>query len=181
MCSGCTNTACGPPCSTTSEGGDLSPVGPFGRRIRRLRKGGVEVRLPDIEREFLRSLAPEMRELLESPEDPAVARLFPVAYPDDEQRQAEYRLLAGGELLDSHIAALATLEASADAERLDEEQAHAWMRALNEVRLVLGTRLDVTEEGDERPSDPGDPRIPAFAAYDYLSSLQGELVEALLG
>jgi hypothetical protein len=146
-----------------------------------LRKGGVELRIPDDEREFLRSLAPQMREMFEDPDDPAVARLFPVAYPDDEGRQAEYRLLAGGELLDSHLEALASLEASADAERLDEEQAHAWMRALNEVRLVLGTRLDVTEEGDERPTDPDDPRIPAFAAYDYLSMLQGELVEALLG
>ncbi|MGH9226356.1 MAG: DUF2017 family protein [Acidimicrobiales bacterium] len=159
----------------------MSPVRPFGRRIRRLRKGGVELRLPEDERELLRSLAPQMREMFEDTEDPAVARLFPVAYPDDEERQKEYRLLAGGELLDSHLAALAALESSADAERLDDEQAHAWMRALNEVRLVLGTRLDVTEEGDERPTDGDDPRVPAFAAYDYLSSLQGELVEALLG
>ena len=159
----------------------MSPLGPFGRRVRRLRKGGVELRIPEAEREFLRSLAPQMREMLEDTEDPAVARLFPVAYPEDEERQSEYRLLAGGELLDSHLAALAALEASADAERLDEEQANAWMRALNDVRLVLGTRLDVTEEGDERPTDLDDPRVPAFAAYDYLSMLQGELVEALLG
>jgi hypothetical protein len=149
------------------------------RRVRRVRKGGVELRLSESERDFLRSLAPQMRELLEAPEDPAVARLFPKAYPEDDQRQAEYALLAGGELLDSHLAALATLESTADAERLNAEQAEAWMRALNEVRLVLGTRLDVTEEGNERPTDPDDPRAAVFAAYDYLSMLQGELIDAL--
>jgi len=159
----------------------MSALGPFGRRVKRSRKGGIEVRLPEHEREFLQSLAPEMRELLQSPEDPAVSRLFPEAYPEDPERQAFYRLLAGGELLESHLAALQTLEESAEAEVLDEDQAYAWMRAINEVRLVLGTRLDVTEEGTERPADRTDPRIPAFAAYDYLSSLQGELVEALAG
>lgn len=149
------------------------------RRIRRLRKGGIELRIPESERAFLRSLAPEMRELFGTPDDPAVARLFPDPYPDDEQRREEYRLLAHTELMESHLAALEVLEASADAERLSEEQADAWMRALNEVRLVLGTRLDVTEEGYERPLDADDPRFPVFAAYDYLSLLQGELVEAL--
>ncbi len=149
------------------------------KRVRRLRRGGIELRLPAPEREFLRSLAPQMREALETPDDPAVARLFPKAYPEDEERQAEYRLLAGSELLESHLAALATLEESADAERLDDDQAQAWIRALNEVRLVLGTRLEVTEEGAERPTDADDPRIAVFAAYDYLSMLQGELVDAL--
>jgi hypothetical protein len=158
----------------------VSPLG-FGRRIKRSRKGGIDVRLPDDEREFLRTLGPEMREALDTSDDVAVGRLFPDAYPDDPERQAEYRLLAHTELMDSHLAALATLEESVDATHLDEEQAHAWMRAINEVRLVLGVRLDVSEEGAERPTSLDDPRAPAFAAYDYLSLLQGELVEALAG
>jgi hypothetical protein len=160
----------------------VSPFGALGRRIKRSRKGGVEIRLPRQEREFLRSLAPQMREILDDgPDDVAVGRLFPDAYEDDEQRKTEYRLLAHVDLMDSHLSALAVLEATADADRLDEEQAHAWARALNDVRLVLGVRLDVTEEGDERPTDADDPRVPAFAAYDYLSMLQGELIEALTG
>ncbi|MFP5318807.1 MAG: DUF2017 family protein [Acidimicrobiia bacterium] len=159
----------------------MSPLRPLGRRIKRSRRGGVELRLPEEEREFLRTLAPDMRELLGTPDDPAVGRLFPPAYPDDQERQAAYRLLAGSELMDSHLAALEALEAAADAERLDEDQAHAWMRALNEVRLVLGTRLDVTEEGTERPRSRDDPRLAAFAAYDYLSALQDELIDALSG
>ena len=154
---------------------------PLGRRIKRSRKGGVDVRLPPDEREFLRTLAPEMREALGGGDDLAVGRLFPDAYPDHPDREAEYRLLAHTELMDSHLAALATLEESVDAGHLDEEQAHAWMRAINEVRLVLGVRLDVSEEGTERPKSVDDPRVPAFAAYDYLSLLQGELVEALGG
>jgi len=156
-------------------------VSPLGRRIKRSRKGGIDVRLPEDEREFLRSLAPQMREAFGASDDVAVGRLFPDAYPDDPDRQTEYRLLAHTELLDSHLAALATLEESVDAQHLDQEHADAWMRAINEVRLVLGVRLDVSEEGFERPTDRADPRLPAFAAYDYLSMLQGELVEALTG
>ncbi|MEA2933265.1 MAG: hypothetical protein QOI56_2050 [Actinomycetota bacterium] len=148
------------------------------RAVRRSRKGFYEIRLPESERVLLRSLAPQMRELLSS-DDPVLERLFPVAYPMDEDRETEYRLLVRDELRSSHEAALAALEESADAERLDEEQLQAWMRAVNEVRLVLGTRLDVTEEGDERPTEPDDPREAAFAVYDYLTWLQGTIVEAL--
>ena len=119
-----------------------------------------------------------MRELVSS-DDPSLSRLFPVAYPDDEDRQTEYRLLVHDELRSSHLDALAALEEHAGAERLEEPQLLAWMRALNEVRLVLGTRLDVTEEGDERPLDDTDPRWEAFAVYDYLTHLQAEIVEAL--
>jgi Domain of unknown function (DUF2017) len=149
-----------------------------GRPIRRHRKGYYEIRLPPTDREFLRTLAQEMRELV-SGEDPSLSRLFPVAYPDDEDRQTEYRLLVHDELRSSHLEALAALEEHAGAERLDEGQLMAWMRALNEVRLVLGTRLDVSEEGDERPVDDTDPRWEAFAVYDYLTHLQAEIVEAL--
>ena len=160
----------------------------IGRRVRRLRRGGFEVRLPSDERALLRSLGPELRELLvrqasagQTGDDAAVDRLFPVAYPTDEDRQTEYRLLVHDELLSSHLGALAVLEETADADRLDEDQLTAWMRAVNDVRLVLGTRLEITEDGDERPTAPDDPRTPAFAVYDYLTYLQGEIIDALSG
>ena len=54
-----------------------------------------------------------------------------------------------------------------------------WLRALNQLRLLLGTRLDVTEEGDERPMSDDDPRAATFALYDYLAFLQDQLVDAL--
>ena len=157
------------------------------RRVKRARSGdGFELRISAEERDLLRSVGPQLREVLvrdaagaQQGEDSAVARLFPVAYPDDEDRQTEYRLLVHDELLASHLGALAVLEETADADHLAEDQLLAWMRALNDIRLVLGTRLDVTEEGDERPSSPRDPRMSAFAVYDYLTYLQGEIIDAL--
>jgi hypothetical protein len=158
------------------------------RRVKRSRDGTFDLRIPPDERELLRSVGPQLREVLvrqataiQHGDDPAVDRLFPVAYPDDEDRQAEFRLLAHDELLSSHLGALAVLEETADADRLNEDQLQSWMRALNHVRLVLGTRLDVTEEGDERPRSGRDPRAGAFAVYDYLTYLQGEIVDALSG
>ncbi len=136
------------------------------------------------ERELLASIAPQVRRLLQdadTQDDVAVSRLFPVAYSEetDAERETEYRLLAQDELRTSHDNALAVLESSAQADRLDEDQANAWMRALNSIRLVLGTRLGVTEEGDERPDDRDDPRMAAFAVYDFLTALLAELVDAL--
>ncbi len=150
-----------------------------GKAVKRTRSGEYEIRLSAEERDLLRDVVPRMQEVLTDEADPVLERLFPVAYPEDEGRQAEYALLVRGELLDSHLAALTTLQETVDAERLDEERLLAWMRALNEVRLVLGVRLEVTEEGDERPSDPSDPRAAAFAVYDYLTWLQGEVIDAL--
>ena len=147
--------------------------------MRRTRSGDYELRLSEEEREVLRGLVPRMREVLADDADPVLERLFPVAYPEDEARQTEYRLLAQSELVDSHLAALATLEETVDAQRIDEEKLLAWMRALNEVRLVLGVRLQVSEEGEERPSSSDDPRAPAFGIYDYLTWLQGEIIDAL--
>jgi len=156
------------------------------RRVRRHRNGTFELRIPAEERDLLRSVGPQLREVLvrqataiEAGADPAVDRLFPEAYPDDPERQTEYRLLAHDSLMESHLGALAVLEETADADRLTEDQLMAWMRAVNNVRLVLGTRLEVTEEGDERPRSPRDPRAGAFAVYDYLTYLQGDIIEAL--
>ena len=60
---------------------------------------------------------------------------------------------------------------------LDEDQINAWMGAVNDLRLVLGTRLDVTEDMDDIELD--DPRAGAFAVYHYLTHLLAEIVDAL--
>ena len=155
-------------------------------RVRRRGDGTFALSIPAEERELLRSVGPQLREVIvrqataiEAGADPAVDRLFPEAYPDDEERQAEFRLLAHDSLLESHLGALAVLEETADADELTEDQLLAWMRAVNNVRLVLGTRLEVTEEGRERPRSRRDPRAGAFAVYDYLTYLQGDILEAL--
>jgi Domain of unknown function (DUF2017) len=151
----------------------------FTRRIRRTRQGDFELRLPPEEREVLRSLPGQMREALElGNNDPAVARLNPSACLDDSEVDAEYQQLMGDDLSRGRLQALDVFEKSIDEQRLDEDQAAAWMRAINDVRLLLGTRLDVTEDPNERQVAADDPRASAFALYDYLSMLTQELVEA---
>ncbi len=130
----------------------------------------------------MRSLPGQLRELLGS-DDPALYRLTPPAYdkPDDLELEDEYRRLMGDDLLERHKAALDVMETTVDRERLTEDEVHAWLGALNDLRLVLGTRLDVTEDLDVGSIPPQDPRQPAFALYHYLTWLQDEAVSALTG
>ena len=167
-----------PPDDESAEDIHGSPLA-FGHRIHRTPEGDYRVRLSDHEREFLRSLPTELREALRRPLDPAVGRLFPPAHPDDPARAAEYADLVGGELLAGHIRSLEVLEATVDAERLDEEQIAAWMGAVNDVRLIMGTALDVDEELDLESVSPDDPLAPSYAAYAYLGMLMEELVMAV--
>ena len=146
--------------------------------IQRDPSGEIRLRLSRDERRLLSSLPSELRALLGT-DDPALRRLRPPAYPDDPARDAEYRELVGEDLDRQRRNALAVLEATADADTLDEEQATAWLAALNDLRLVLGTRLDVTEELYETGIPERDPRAPAFAVYLYLGWLEEQLVSAL--
>jgi hypothetical protein len=148
------------------------------KRVTRTRKGEYVLRLPPDERAVLRELPGQLRQLLGS-DDPSLHRLFPPAYTDDVDHEAEYQKYMGEDLLESHARALTVMEETIDAERLDEEQLTGWLAALNDLRLVLGTRLDVSEEMYEEAMDPADPRAPAFALYSYLGWLQEQVVEAL--
>ena len=148
-------------------------------RIQRLRGGGVRLRLPPDERALLRELPRQLRTLLdEAPDDPSLERLFPPAY-DDAEDEAEYRRMMGAELLDGRRRALRVLEESLDAERLTAEQAESWLTALNDLRLVLGTRLGVTDDTLLDGLRPHHPNAAGLALYAYLSWLQEQLVEAL--
>jgi hypothetical protein len=153
----------------------------LGRRIKRTRSGEYQVRLPPDERDILRDLPSQLRQVLASG-DPSLRRLFPPAYnaPEQAELESEYRRLMGEDLMASHERALTLMEETVDAERLDGEQLNAWAAALNELRLVLGTRLDVTEDMYEQEMDPADERAPAFALYTYLGWLQEQVVEALV-
>ena len=146
--------------------------------MERTADGGLELRLSREERTLLAGLAAELRSLLEGESgDPSLRRLFPPAYDDDEDDA--YRDLMGGELLAGRREALELLAGTAERERLSAEEADAWLRALNDLRLVLGTRLDVQENTLLDDVSSNDPRAPALAAYGYLSWLQERLVAAL--
>jgi hypothetical protein len=143
--------------------------------------GGVELRLSREERSLLAGVVAELRALLEgAPGDPSLRRLFPPAY-DEAEDESAYRDLMGGELLEGRLAALELVAQTLERERLSADEADAWLRALNDLRLVLGTRLDVREDtfADELRRD--DPRAPALAIYAYLSWMQEQLIEALSG
>lgn len=150
------------------------------RRIKRLRSGRYQVRLSPEERMVLKSLPGQLRELLDDPDrDPSLARLFPPAYADDVVRDAEYQVLKGDELVARRQTALEVVERTVDAEELTEEELTAWMGVVNDIRLVLGTQLDVSEE--MAAIDEDDPRAPAFALYGYLSWLLEQIVDAMSG
>jgi len=65
--------------------------------------------------------------------------------------------------------------------RLDPEEAQAWLRVLNDLRLALGTRLELTEDDHDRfrGLDENDPRYPMIVTYDWLTQLQDGLVHCL--
>jgi uncharacterized protein DUF2017 len=139
---------------------------------------GVRLDLPDDEREVLRQVAAELRELIEeAPDEPGLRRLFPRAHEDDSLEEA-YRDLTRDQLVSGRDRALRTVQETADNTLLTPEEADAWLRGLNDARLVLGTRLDVTEDFDWEAVDVTHPQAQELALYAYLSWLQEQLVEA---
>jgi hypothetical protein len=141
--------------------------------------GGVRLQLSQEERALLVGLTAELGALLEgTPDDPSLRRLFPPAY-DDEADESAYRELTADSLLHGRREALELLAQTADRAQLSPDEADAWLRALNDLRLVLGTRLDVQEDTFASEPDLSDPRGHALAVYGYLSWLQEQLVAAL--
>lgn len=153
-------------------------------RIRSDGKGGFDLRLPADERELLRDLPARLASALdelgaedEIPEP--LRRLFPIAHPRNPNAQANFDSVSRAELLEHHRDALACLERTADASHVSAEEMEGWLAGLNDLRLVLGSSLGVTEEMDE--PDPNGPRYADWLCYHYLSYLAGEVVEVLTG
>jgi hypothetical protein len=151
----------------------------FGRRVRRTGPDRFALKLPDDERAILRNVVPQLQELLGGDlADPALRRLFPTAYADDPEKDREYHALVRDELADRRRASIELVLATVDARELTEEQLTAWMHAVNDLRLVLGTRLDVSEDTDPEP-DPADPEAALVVLYGYLGYLLDSIVTAL--
>lgn len=154
------------------------------RRVKRERRGTFELRIPEQEREVLRALPGQLRSLIEDGdpiEDPALRRLYPAAHLDDPAATAEFDRLVRDDLTAQRISAIETMTRTLDAVRVSEAELLAWLAAINDLRLVLGVRLAVTEES-EAEDFAGDPeREGSFALYGYLSYLLEEIVQALSG
>ena len=175
--------------------------------FRRARKGSLTVTFGVDEHRVLQHLLGEMIQLLEddvdeddddplaqavgigtateTPEDPALARLFPDGYVDDPEASADFRRYTEPGLRSTKRAALQTALATLGDEphriELTPEQADAWLSALNDSRLVLGERLGVVEELEDLITAlaDDDPRLALFWVYDRLTFLQESLVQAL--
>ncbi|MFJ2741598.1 DUF2017 domain-containing protein [Streptomyces sp. NPDC087440] len=140
----------------------------------------------------------------EAPADPALARLFPEAYvdprsePDDEARaaSAEFRRFTENDLRtrkrEDALSVVRNLDALASAAgdgepgvvlKLTPEESRRWLGTLNDLRLTIASRLDITEEdeGEELYRLPDeDPRKPMVMAYLWLGGMQETLVETLM-
>lgn len=151
-------------------------------RIKRTGSGVFKVNLADGEREVLRGLLPQLRDLLTAPPeglDDRTRRLFPTAYADDPELDAEYQRFMRDELITSRLAAIEQVEASLDARELTEAELLGWMQSVNAVRLVLGTMLDVSEDDQLDHLSEDDPDVHHYALYGYLSGLLDEMVSVL--
>ncbi len=143
----------------------------------------------------------------EPPTDPVLRRLFPDAYGDpggtpraaeaEEQRahSAEFRRYTENDLRagkrENALAVIRTLDALSSASageggavlKLSPEESRQWLSALNDLRLAIGSRLEITDEDDSEllfrlPDE--DPRKPMVMAYLWLGGLQETLVSTLM-
>ncbi|MEU8521454.1 DUF2017 domain-containing protein [Streptomyces sp. NBC_01216] len=188
-------------------------------RFEALAGGGAAVTLDEVEVSILRSLAVQLMELIgpgdepvegedplaalfaegpsEPPSDPALKRLFPDAYGDEDEElraaAADFRRFTENDLRtrkrEDALAVVRCLDALPPAGeggavlKLTADECRAWLGALNDLRLTIGTRLEVTDEdggeGLYRLPD-SDPRKPMVMAYLWLGALQESLVETLM-
>jgi hypothetical protein len=156
------------------------------------RVGGdrVRVRLGHDEVAILRGLPDQLRTVLgEGQDEPVNRRLFPPAYLDvaNIEHDTEYHRLMHDDLVKEKLANLDlvtdTLSRGSTSVRrwtveLTGEEAAAWLGVLNDLRLALGVRLDITEDYDGDVDDT-DPNAPAFRLLSYLGWLEEQLLDAL--
>ncbi|MEU3858542.1 DUF2017 domain-containing protein [Streptomyces sp. NPDC028722] len=142
----------------------------------------------------------------EPPADPVLRRLFPDAYTDPEQapaspadaeerqaHSAEFRRFTENDLRagkrESALTVIRTLDALAPVDEggavleLSPQESRQWLGALNDLRLAIGARLEITDEDDtdllyRLPEE--DPRKPMVLAYLWLGGLQETLVTTLM-
>lgn len=188
--------------------------------FQRRRGGGVVATFSGFEADLLRSLASQLVELLRNevaapskgddpleelldfsgpttePDDPVLARLFPTAYPHDEEAAGEFRRFTEGTLRDNKaqgaVSIIETLEEAGLPVELDQDGlvidveldragGMTWLKSFTDIRLALATRLGV-EDGDEDywlglPDD--DPRAHVYDIYQWVGYMQETLVDAV--
>ena len=175
-----------------------------GMRFTRSPGDGVRSDVEPVEAHVLRQLAEELLELVTPaeqsddplaalvglsggdvapPDDPVLQRLLPDAYRDDDGAAADFRRYTDSDLRATKRAhatvVLETLPAEGGVLELDRDQADAWLGALNDMRLALGTSLGVTEETDVDDLPEDSPARPALEVYGWLGWLQESLLSCV--
>jgi len=152
-------------------------------------KGWYDVRLTSDVAEAFRGVASDILDELKDTTDPGLRRLFPPAYKDDPQREEEFEVMTRDDLLIRKRNAAEAVVKSIDkgkskkgtwSGRIDEELAQAWLAVMNDARLIIGTRLDVTEDMEPEALPPAHADAPQYNLYLVLGALQWALVEALM-
>ncbi|GAA1443003.1 DUF2017 domain-containing protein [Leifsonia poae] len=162
------------------------------KAFRRERDGSVSAVLEPEEVELLVQLATESAALADAARagaglqaDPALIRLLPDAYPGDPAASAEFRRFTADGLAERKatnarvvVETLASAGAGRIEVRLDTAASTSWLRAITDIRLVIGARLGIVQDGDE--GDVHDTESALMrAAYDWLAWVQESLVNAL--
>jgi hypothetical protein len=151
--------------------------------------GSVDARLSETEVGAVRQVAATLLGELDDTADPGLRRLFPPAYEKEPELEAEFASFTRDELLERKRNGAKAVMESIDSgktkrgswsARLDEETVQMWLGLLNDARLILGTRLNVTDDETHEPLPPDDPEAPTHNLYVYLSALEWSLVETLM-
>lgn len=157
-------------------------------RAFRARGGALVARFDPAEAGIVGLLLDQLEQLLAADtddvgDDPVLARLLPDGHRGDPRLAADYRELTESALrsgkADDLARVRATLPPGGGQVRLDQEQAEAWLRTMNDLRLALGTRLEITED-TEPPEELTREEDHQLAVYYWLTAVQGSLVDALM-
>ena len=150
--------------------------------IERVRDGFM-INIGDDERQLVTRLLNELSQLLMGESgDPRLIRMFPPAYhlADDAEADAEYQRLMREDLVASRLAGIATVNLAMETPGpVSEEAMVSFVQAINGLRLVLGTMLDVAEDHDPDDIDEDDPLVGEHHLYNFLSWLLDWAVRAL--
>jgi hypothetical protein len=147
---------------------------PFVRRA-----DGVHLGLSSGERDLLASLTEQLRQVLGGQ---VAERMFPDAYPGDDEASAEFRKYTQSDLLTQKTTNASIVHDWLTGTRdgpLDAEDEQAWLRTLTDLRLTIADRLGIEDADDEERSVEADAGVGLRDVYDWLGYVQEHLVVTL--
>lgn len=145
---------------------------------------GVVLNLESHEAAVVQQLLDDMIEFLshENSDDEVEKRLFPDAFDDEDEAQ-KFKEMVGSELRSEKLKTLelmrSGLAAGGGRTTLSRADVEAWLRGLNDLRLAIGTRLDVTEEKMAEMPDEDDPASVPLGLVHWLGWLQEMMIDSL--